>query len=130
MPLPSIFEISSNISIAEGKDMDAILQEAGSLRSLIQEKTPNPPQKAKQVLELLRQRRFPRLFDAEKRFQKRVVKLSLPKGVRIMHPLYFEGAQYRLEVLFRDGRELRRRLVHLSKVRDLEIIGDPWENEA
>jgi len=103
--------------------------EEGPLDTLVQGKSPNRPQKAKQVLDRLRQRRFPRLFGAERRFQKKVATLALPGGVRIVHPPYFEGSQYRLEALFRDGQELRRLVKQLLRVKDLEKIRDPWGPE-
>jgi len=111
------------------KDIHTILMEEGPLDTLVQGKSPNRPQKAKQVLDRLRQRRFPRLFGAERRFQKVVATLSLPGGVRIVHPPYFEGSQYRLEALFRDGQELRRQVKQLLGVKDLEKIKDPWGPE-
>ncbi len=90
----------------------------------------NTPQKAKAVLRLLRTRRFPSLSEAEKTFNKMVSKLDLPKRVRIDPPLFFESPDYRLEILFREGKELREKIGWLFKVDGLEDIGNPWERGA
>jgi ParB family chromosome partitioning protein len=87
----------------------------------------NTPQKARAVLRLLRTRRFPSLTEAEKAFDKMVSKLDIPKRVRIDPPLFFESPDYRLEVLFRDGKELREKVGHLFKMDGIEELGNPWE---
>jgi ParB family transcriptional regulator, chromosome partitioning protein len=87
----------------------------------------NTPQKAKAVLRLLRTRRFPSLTEAEKTFNKMVSKLDLPKRVRIDPPLFFESPDYRLEILFREGKELREKIGRLFKMDGIEELGNPWE---
>ena len=87
----------------------------------------NRPQKARSILQDLRRRRFPRLVQAEKTFKKRVSRLDLPSGVRIDAPAHFEGPNYRMEVLFKDGRELREKMESLSHADALEELGDPWK---
>lgn len=90
----------------------------------------NTPQKAKAILRLLRNRRFPSLTETEKTFNKIVSNLDLPKRVRIDPPLFFESPDYRLEVLFREGKELRGKIGHLFKMDGIEEIGNPWERGA
>ena len=87
----------------------------------------NTPQKAKAVLEFLRTRRFPSLAGAEGAFKKRVSELNLPDGVRIKAPPYFEAALYRLEVLFKDGKELTEKIESLSRNEGLTDMDNPWE---
>ena len=90
----------------------------------------NTPQKAKAVLRLLRTRRFPSLTEAEKTFNKMVSKLDLPERVRIDPPLFFESPDYRLEILFKEGKELREKIGRLFKMDGIEEIGNPWERGA
>ena len=90
----------------------------------------NTPQKAKAVLRLLRTRRFPSLTEVEKTFNKMVSSLNLPKGVRIDPPPFFESPDYRLEVLFREGKELREKIGRLFKMDGMEELGNPWERDA
>jgi ParB-like chromosome segregation protein Spo0J len=87
----------------------------------------NNPQKAKAVLEFLRARRFPFLTRTEKAFKNKVDRLNLPDGIRIKAPPYFEAPDYRLEVFFKEGKELVEKIRALSQTDGLEDIGDPWE---
>ena len=52
--------------------------------------------------------------------------MSLPEGVKIDHPAYFEAPGFRLEVPFLDGGDLMKKLHDLSLLPDLKTLGDPW----
>ncbi|RLC25372.1 MAG: hypothetical protein DRH56_05750 [Deltaproteobacteria bacterium] len=88
----------------------------------------NPPQKARAVLRALRERRFPRLSLAERDFRKTILRLGLPRGVRIEAPPFFESPDYRLEVVFREGGDLKETLRRLLQIPGLENLGDPWRS--
>ncbi|MFH1294113.1 MAG: hypothetical protein ABIJ44_08305, partial [Pseudomonadota bacterium] len=81
-------------------------------------------------LKLLRGRRFPSLVKAEKAFKKKVSSLDLPKSASIHAPPYFEEPHYRLEVLFREGKELRETINRLNLTEGLDKLGDPWEKDV
>jgi len=87
----------------------------------------NTPQKAKAVLRLLKTRRFPSLTQAEKTFNKMVSSLNLPKRVRIDPPVFFESPDYRIEILFKEGKELREKIERLFQMKGIEELGNPWE---
>ncbi|MBW2095255.1 MAG: ParB/RepB/Spo0J family partition protein [Deltaproteobacteria bacterium] len=87
----------------------------------------NRPQKARALLALLRSWRFPRLTRAEKVFKKRVAKLKLPREVRIQPPPYFESEFYRMEISFRNGKELKDLIRQLGNIEGLQELRDPWE---
>ena len=89
----------------------------------------NNPQKAKALLYQLRVKRFPTLHQAEITFKNKILKLGLPKDIRINAPPYFEGPQYRLEILFKDGEELVGKIKSLSNIDDLKELKNPWEEE-
>jgi hypothetical protein len=85
----------------------------------------NNPQKANRIIDELRIRRNPRLKAAEKRFQERVDRLSLPRGVRIVHSPYFEAPGYRLEVQFQNGEKLMQKIRQMDELTTLQAFGDP-----
>jgi len=118
-------EYIKDISIKEGKSIIHILSEK-RLMKLLKDKKLNNSQKAKHILDLLRSRRFPRLTDSEKTFRKNLSKLNLPKNVRIQHSPFFETPHYRLEILFRNGKELKETIEFLSNLDNLELVGDPY----
>jgi hypothetical protein len=121
-------EYARDISIKEEKKVTELLGEK-SFSSIMENGELNNPQKAKGVLDLLRSRRFPFLSRSEKVFQRKVSSLPLPEGVKVHHPPYFEGPDYRLEILFKEGKELKEKVDSLSGLSDLENIGDPWQDE-
>ena len=121
-------EYIEDISIKEEKSINQILSEK-QLVSLFKNKKLNNPQKAKHVLNHFRERCFPRLMESEKIFKKNISRLNLPKDVRIEHPPYFEKSHYSLEILFRNGKELKEKISFLSTLDQLESIGDPWEKD-
>jgi len=117
-----------DLSEIENKPSHDLLNEQ-SLKVILVNKQLNNPQKAKAILKLLRGRRFPSLVKAEKAFKKKVSSLDLPKSASIYAPAYFEEPHYRLEVLFREGKELRETINRLSLTEDLDELGDPWEKD-
>ena len=86
----------------------------------------NNPQKAKSLIKLLRTRRVPRLVKAEKGFKRMVKKLKLPPGTHITPPPFFEGPHYKLEISFKDGKDLLEKLLAVQKKDGLPNFEDPW----
>lgn len=122
-------EYIEDISIKEEKSITQILNEK-SMMKILEDRKLNNPQKARHVLRHLRSRRFPLLTDSEKTFRKNLSRLNLPKGVKIQHPPFFETPHYRLEVLFRNGKELKEKIDYLSEWDGLGKIGNPWEEDS
>jgi len=118
-----------DLSVIENKPAHELLNEP-SLKGILVNKHSNNPQKAKAILKLLRGRRFPSLVKAEKAFKKKVSSLDLPKFASIHAPPYFEEPHYRLEVLFRDGKDLRETIDRLTLTDNLAELGDPWEKDV
>jgi hypothetical protein len=100
------------------------------LRALREDNRMSIPQRAKQVLEYLRHRRFPSLVREEKSFRDRVARLGLPKGVRIQHPPFFESPEYHLQIFFRSGPELTEKIKALSHLNDLAEVVASLEEDS
>jgi len=111
------------------KSVSAFLEDH-PLKSICADSRMNNPQKARAVLQLLRRERYPELISSEKAFKEKVSRLGLPTGVKITHPPFFEAADHRLEVLFKDGKELRYKLGQISGVEGIEELGDPWKEST
>ncbi|MFC1825595.1 hypothetical protein ACFL9T_23025, partial [Thermodesulfobacteriota bacterium] len=114
-------EYINDMAIKECVSLQALLQE-DELAKLLGQQTENIPQKAKRVMEVLRRRRFPMLTQAEERFRKTLSELHLPPGTRIDPPPYFEGQNYRLEVVFKSGKKLQELLESLCRIRGLKKL--------
>ncbi|MEE4352111.1 MAG: ParB N-terminal domain-containing protein [Desulfatiglans sp.] len=115
-----------DISHTTGKPIPLLLDDI-QLNRIIAEGDTNKPQTAKAVFELLRHTRYPRLSNAEKDFKRVISRMRLPKGVHVKAPPFFETPQYRLEVMFKEGGELKDKLYRLSRNQELDNLGDPWK---
>lgn len=122
-------ELVDDISIEEQITPQGLLQ-SDSIQSVLAEEGVNRPQQTVRVLEALRKRRFPKLEAAERAFRKQVSSLALPKGVRVVYPPGFEGSDFRLEVVFRNGSELRERVQTLYHTQGLKVLNAPWGSEG
>jgi len=122
-------EYINDISIKENIPIPELMSEEQFVR-ISEDQKINNPQKTKLVLDLLRSRRFPSLTRTEKAFKATVSRLDLPKGVRVQHPPFFEAPGYRLEILFRDGKDLKDKINSLYRLQDLERIGDPLQKRS
>lgn len=117
-----IIEIASR----EGRSIKEVVDE-GEIIEILNNDRMNDPQKVKAIVKILKTRRFPSLLEAEKLFKKGLSKLHLPSGVKIIPPPFFEGIDYKLEIVFRKGEELKGKLEELSHVSKLEKITDFWK---
>jgi hypothetical protein len=111
------------------KSVSAFLEDH-PVKSICDDSHMNNPQKARAVLQLLRRECYPALSRSENAFKEKVSRLGLPTGVKITHPPFFEAAEHRLEILFKDGRELKRKLGQIRGVEGLEDLGDLWKESS
>ena len=114
------------IASREGRSIKEIIDEGEILRVLNDERR-NNPQKVKSIVKILKARRFPYLLEAEKSFKKGLSNMSLPSRVEVIPPPFFEGIDYRLEIVFTKGRELKEKLAVLSHLSALEGVTEFWK---
>jgi hypothetical protein len=115
-----------DLTFIENKSIPQILGEE-ALNNLRSSTHMNRPQQAKAILDQLRMRRNPCFVSAEKGFKKMVSDLNLPDGIQIIAPPFFEKEHYRLEVLFKEGRDLKTSLDKLTQIKDLSELRQPWK---
>ena len=113
----------------DAKEISQIVAELGFDRK-DQRQASNRPQKARETLNRLRKRRNPCIVKAEERFRRMVSGLNLPHGMRINAPPFFEGSDYRLEVLFTHGEDLQLKLERLIQGGRLSQLRNPWEETS
>jgi ParB-like chromosome segregation protein Spo0J len=117
-----IIEIASR----EGLKIREVVDER-DINVVLKDGNMNNPQKVKAIARILRKRRFPGLVDSERLFKKGISNLALPSRVRILHPPFFEGMDYRMEIIFREGKELREKLAELNSLPGLEEVTEYWK---
>ena len=115
------------IASREGRSMKEII-DSKDIKEVLHTTTMNNPQKVKAIVKILKFRRFPSLSQAEKLFNKGISNLSLPLGVKIIPPPFFEGTDYKLEVTFRKGEDLKGKLADLYNLPELKHIPFFWKD--
>lgn len=123
-----LLEYLDDLCNISGKSIPSLLEET-EVRGIIMSNRLNSPQKAKNLLRLLRAKRFPTLVQAEQAFNRKVSMLNLPDGVKVNVPAFFEGPNYELRILFKEGEELRGKLHRISESKGLGELSDPWEDK-
>ncbi len=121
-----LIDYLNDLSQKHGESFEQLLG-SDSIQGLFSDPASNRPQKARALLRELRSRRLPTLVAAEKAFGKKVARLPLPQGVSIKAPPYFEGPDYRLEILFRQGRDLREKVERLARMSELGTLAEPGQ---
>jgi len=114
------------IASREGRSIKEII-DSKDIKEVLNNTAMNKPQKVKTIVKILKFRRFPSLSKAEKLFNKGISNLSLPLGVKIIPPPFFEGTDYKLEVRFRKGEDLKGKLADLYNLPELKYITDFWK---
>ena len=117
-----IVEIASR----EGRSPKEILED-DAVMDIVNNSEMSNPIKSKKIVKILRKRRFPSVVKAESAFKKGVSRLSLPQGMKILPPPFFEGKKYRLELEFSQGEELKEKVERLFRQPGLEHITDYWK---
>jgi hypothetical protein len=123
-----LIDLLNDIAHAEKRSISEILEEE-SVKAIRSDQRMNNPQKAKALIEFLRSRRLPSLVRAEKIFRRQASRLNLPSGTRLVAPPFFEGPYYRLEVSFKNGKELKEKIVRLSQTEEIQDLNDPWDKD-
>ena len=116
-----IMEIASR----EGRSVEEVINDREVTEILHSNRMSNP-QKLKAIVKVLKKRRFPSVMKAEDEFRKGISALPLPKGVKITPSPSFEGTNFRLEIVFSEGKELREKLEKLSRLPGLDKVTDFW----
>ncbi|RPI78506.1 MAG: hypothetical protein EHM45_06355 [Desulfobacteraceae bacterium] len=115
-------DLINDISIKINDTNMRFLEEA-DFQNILNEPKINKPQKAKAILERLRFKRYPRLLKTEHEFQKQIDKLNLPKYARVHHTPGFEDVHCTLTIDFKNGFELKQRLLCIAQTEGLEKMG-------
>lgn len=110
-----ILMLLKEISIRDRIPIPDILGEDLIARALA-ESDKDGNQRANAVRRYLRTRRFPKLVEAEARYEEMIRALNLPQGTGISPPPHFESGTHTLTLRFSSGEELKHRLTALSKL--------------
>lgn len=119
----SAFEMLEEIAVRERSSIAAELARGEIRRTLAA--AGSAPGRARQLLEALRARRFPRLKRATERLAAAVARLGLPPGIRVVLPRELSSDEVRVEISAHGAEEMARLIDALAHSRDgLERLAD------
>jgi len=116
------------IASREGRSVREVIDDE-RISAAVKNSSMNSPQRVKATVSALRKWRFPTVVRSEKSFNKGIADLKLPAKVRVIPPPYFEGTEYTLEMVFREGKELRETIAALCRIAGLEEIPHLWKSK-
>ncbi|MGD9367433.1 MAG: ParB/RepB/Spo0J family partition protein [Desulfobacteraceae bacterium] len=103
------------IARRDGTSILFIIDE-GPVSDILNDDDLDRKQKGRLVRQYLKEKRYPEISKAERRFSDTLKRLQLEKGVRLDAPPFFESQTYRLKIDFTDYEEL------VSKYRNLKGV--------
>lgn len=119
-----IMEIASR----EGRSIREVMEDE-RIQGILRSGKMNSPQKVRAIISALREWRFPTITESERSFKGGVSDLALPSRARVIPPPFFEGSDYKMEIVFRGGKELMETLTRLQDTAGLEEITDFWKTK-
>ena len=103
------------IGAREKKAPGQIIEEP-QVREILDDPELNRREKTNLLRTYLRKKRYPLITKREAEFRKKLSKLSLPSGITIKPPQYFEGNRWSIELVFWSPEELNKKVSAVERV--------------
>ena len=121
--LAAALELFEEIALRERVTIAAIVA-SDEIRRIL-EGAGSAPGRARDLLDTLRAKRFPRLHRMTARLAQQIAALGLPGGITVVLPKDLSSDEVRIEICARGGAEMLRLIDTVSNVRaDLARIAD------
>jgi ParB/RepB/Spo0J family partition protein len=116
-----VIETVKEISIRDGLSACQLLS-SQEITNILDSEHLDRNQKTHQLRQLLRQKRFPTLVAAEKRFNQQVGDIKLGDGIKLEAPRYFESRAFSFHIHFQNVAELKQLLGRLQQVAESSVF--------
>jgi hypothetical protein len=113
--LVSAFEVLEEIALRERVTLAAIVA-SDEIRHIV-DGAGSAPGRARDLLDTLRAKRFPRLHRMTTRLVNEIAALGLPAGIRMVLPKDLSSDEVRIEICARGGADLLRLIDAVANVR-------------
>jgi ParB family transcriptional regulator, chromosome partitioning protein len=127
--LREVLTFLHEISQRDRLDVEVIVDRP-EIRAVLSEKELTPSQKTERLRKILWGLRYPRMHLAEEAFEKKRRVLSLPPGMSLHHPPFFEGEKLRAEFQFETLEEFRSAISSLSDLGEKKEFLEMIEGQA
>jgi ParB family chromosome partitioning protein len=110
-----IVSFVQEVSLRDGIAVSSLLA-GDKIKEIISSQETPRPQRIEQLRKALKRMRFPRLTAMEERFADYKRSLSLPPQLSFYPPPFFEGEEFRMELRFKDFRQLQEQVHILQQI--------------
>jgi len=110
-----ILDYVLEIAIRENLPVEKVIG-TSEIRSILENKKLNNPQKGESIRKYLRERRYPQLTEKEKQFTYNLKQLKFPPQITLRPPPFFEGDNYHLNLRFKNLNGLKQSLQKLESL--------------
>jgi hypothetical protein len=124
-----LMDYIEDISRRENQNIHQVLAQE-PYNTLLHNPNLNNPQKAKRLFMLLKEQRYPMVTQMENAFKKTIQGMNLPRQVHVIHPPYFEASDYKMEIRFKGGADLKETIDALAQIEKLENLSNPWDQDS
>jgi len=104
-----IITLIKEISVRDDISIMEVFQESDFLETL-NDNNLDRSQKSQKIRFYLKQRRYPEITNADKKFKQNIKELKLGNNIKLVPPNNFEGATYTLKLFFNNTEELQNSL--------------------
>ncbi len=101
-----VLNLLSDLTTRDDASVEAIL-ENDEIKSIINDENLSQNEKGEKLRGTIRRLRYPMLDELERKFEKSVEDLKIPKSAKISHTPYFEGDTLEFKINFRDTKGLK-----------------------
>jgi len=112
-----IMTLMQEISLRDGLGLAALAAD-GPVTAILEASEKDHRQKTEALRELLKQRRYPRFWEAQSRFSRTVKALHLEPGLDLVPPPHFEATTHTLTLRFDNPSQLAQRVKSLKALLD------------
>jgi ParB family transcriptional regulator, chromosome partitioning protein len=123
-----IFSLSCEIALRENIPV-LILMKEDNFRNIISDENSDRNKKIRELRHFLKKRRFPNILTAEQGFEKKVKKLGLTEGIKLIPPAGFEGNTFILSMEFKKASEFDEQVECLKRVIDNPLLAEILSKE-
>jgi len=110
-----IITLIKEIAIRDDVSIMEVLQESDFLE-ILNDNDFDRSQKSQKIRFYLKQRRYPKITAADKKFKQNIKELKLGNNIKLVPPSNFEGAVYNLKLSFSNSKELQDSLENINSI--------------
>jgi len=116
-----IITLIKEIAIRDDVSIMEVLHESDFLE-ILNDNNLDRSQKSQKIRFYLKQRRYPEITVADKKFKQNIKELKLGNNIKLVPPNNFEGTTYNLKLSFNNSKELQDSMETINSIRQRRLL--------